>query len=63
MGVCRLLGKFLVFRDSKLNSCTIGNLHTLLITVTVAKGHKKRSLGDGEVRTDMMKAFRQIGMQ
>jgi len=41
MGVRRLLGKFLVFRDSKLNSCTTGNIHMPDITVTVAKGHKK----------------------
>jgi len=26
MGVCRLLGKFLVFRDSELNSRIIGNV-------------------------------------
>jgi hypothetical protein len=38
-------------------------MYVCQILVTVAKGHKKRALGDGEVRTDMIKAFRQIGMQ
>jgi hypothetical protein len=44
MGVCRLLGKFLIFRDSKLNFCTIKDIHMPDITVTVAKGHKKEPL-------------------
>ena len=41
MGVCRLLGKFLLFRDSKLNSCTTRNIRMPDIAVTVAKEHKK----------------------